>query len=126
MPVSRPARIDDARAIAHVHVDTWRTTYSGIVPDLHLSKLSYDRAQANWLEYLSNPESETHAFVVEDETGQVVALTSGGPLRERLANYDGELYVLYVLQSFLGIGYGKLLVSRVAHDLISRGYHSLV
>jgi L-amino acid N-acyltransferase YncA len=126
MPLIRPAQIEDASAIAHVHVDTWRTTYTGIVPDKHLSDLSYDRAQANWLGYLSNPESETHAFVAEDERGQVVAFASGGPLREQLGNYDGELYVLYVLRSFQGIGYGKLLVSQVAHDLISRGYHSLV
>jgi ribosomal protein S18 acetylase RimI-like enzyme len=124
--VIRPARSNDARAIAHVHVDTWRTTYVGIVPDEHLSNLSYDRSQANWLSYLSNPDSETHAFVAEDETGQIVAFASGGPLREQLGNYDGELYVLYVLRSFQGSGYGKLLVSRVAHDLISRGYHSLV
>ena len=126
MPVIRPVQIEDARAIAHVHIDTWRTTYIGIVPDEHLSNLSYDRCQANWIEYLSNPESKTHAFVAEDETGQIVAFASDGPLRERLEDYDGELYVLYVLSSFQRIGYGKLLVSRVAHDLISRGYHSLV
>lgn len=126
MPVIRPAEIDDARAIARVHVDTWRTTYSGIVPDEHLSSLSYDRAKANWLKHLSDPESETHAFVAEDETGQIVAFASGGPLRERLDNYDGELYVLYVWKSFQRVGYGKLLVSRVAHDLTSRGFHSLV
>ena len=126
MPVIRPAQTDDASAIARVHVDTWRTTYTGIIPDEHLSNLSYDRAQANWFGYLSNPESETHAFVAEDETGQLVGFASGGPLRERLGNYDGELYVLYVLRPFQGMGYGKLLVSRVAHDLTSRGYHSLV
>lgn len=126
MPVIRPAQIEDAHAIARVHIDTWRTTYRGIVPDEHLSNLSYDRAQASWLKYLSNPESETHAFVAEDESGQTVAFASGGPLRERLDDYDGELYVLYVLKSFQGMGYGKLLVSRVARDLISRGLHSLV
>ena len=126
MPVIRTTQSDDARAIARVHVDTWRTTYTGIVPDEHLSNLSYDRAQANWLEYLSNPDSETHAFVAEDEAGQIVAFASGGPLREPLDDYDGELYVLYVLKAFQGMGYGKLLVSRVAHDLISRGYRSLV
>ena len=126
MPVIRTAHIDDARDMARVHVDTWHTTYIGIVPDEHLSNLSYERAQANWLEYLSDPTSETHAFVAEDETGQIVALASGGPLREQLGNYDGELYVLYVLRAFQGIGYGKLLVTRVVHDLIGRGFHSLV
>ena len=29
----RPARPGDAAAIAKVHVETWRATYAGIVPD---------------------------------------------------------------------------------------------
>ena len=126
MPVIRPAQIDDARAMARVHVDTWRTTYVGIVPDEHLANLSYERCQANWIEHLANPHDETHAFVAEAPSGQIVAVTSGGPLREARAGLDGELYVLYVLKSFQGMGYGKLLVAQVTHDLASRGYHSLV
>ena len=112
--------------MAHVHVDTWRTSYAGIVPDEHLNKLSYERCRAGWIEHLSNPQLETHAFVAESPAGQIVAITSCGPLQEPLASFDGELYVLYVLKSFQGLGYGKLLVVRVAHDLASRGYHSLV
>jgi ribosomal protein S18 acetylase RimI-like enzyme len=65
-------------------------------------------------------------FVAEDQSGQIVALASGGPLREALDSYDGELYVLYVLKSFQRMGYGKLLVTQIAQDLASKGYHSLV
>ena len=46
MSLIRPATLEDAPAIARVHVDTWRTTYAGIVPDEHLAKLSYERSQA--------------------------------------------------------------------------------
>lgn len=112
--------------MARVHVDTWRTTYAGIVPDEHLADLSYDRAGANWVKYLSDPRGKTHAFVAEAESGQIVALTSCGPPQEALAGYDGELYVLYVLQAFQRMGYGRLLVTEVAHDLAARGYHSLI
>jgi len=126
MPVLRPARIDDALAMAHVHVDTWRTTYVGTVPDEHLANLSYERCQAGWIEHLSNPQSEECTFVVETQSGQIVALASGGPLRDALAGFDGELYVIYVLKSFQGMGYGRLLITEVARDLASRGYHSLV
>ena len=126
MPVIRPAQPDDAFAMARVHVDTWRTTYAGSVPDAHLTNPSYERCQANWIEHLSNPQGETHAFVAEAQAGHIVAIASGGPLRDAWAGFDGELYVLYVLKAFQGTGYGRLLVTRVAHDLASRGYHSLV
>ena len=41
-------------------------------------------------------------------------------------NFDGELYVLYVLKAFQVMGYGKLLVTRIAQDLAGRGCHSMV
>jgi ribosomal protein S18 acetylase RimI-like enzyme len=126
MPVIRPARVDDALAMARVHVDTWRTTYVGIVSDEHLATLSYERCQEGWIEHLSNPRGETHAFVAEAHPGHIVAIASGGPLRDAWAGFDGELYVVYVLKSFQGMGYGKLLVAQVAEDLASRGYRSLV
>jgi ribosomal protein S18 acetylase RimI-like enzyme len=122
----RSAQIEDVPAMARVQVDTWRTAYAGIVPDEFLANLSYERCQANWIERFNNPEGDIHIFVVEDQPGQIVAIASGGPLRDRLTGFDGELYVLYVLKSFQGLGYGKQLVTQVAHDLASRGYHSLV
>ena len=126
MPVLRPAQVDDALAIARVHVDTWRTTYVGIVPGEHLANLSYERCQTGWIEHLSNSQSGECTFVAEAQSGQIVAFASGGPLRDALAGSDGELYNIYVLKSFQGMGYGRLLVSQVARDLASRGYHSLV
>lgn len=112
--------------MARVHVDAWRTTYAGIVPDEHLANLSYERAEANWVKYLSDPRGETHGFVVEAESGQIIALASCGPPQEPVAGYDGELYVIYVLKPFQGMGHGRLLVTKVADDLAARGCHSLV
>lgn len=121
----RPAQIDDVPAMARVHVDTWRTSYVGIVPDEHLANLSYGRCEAGWIEYLGRSRGAC-AFVAEAPSGRIVALASGGPLQEPLAGYDGELYVVYVLKSFQGQGYGKRLVTQVARDLAGRGYRSLV
>ncbi|MEW5872266.1 MAG: GNAT family N-acetyltransferase [Chloroflexota bacterium] len=121
----RPAQIDDARAMARVHVDTWRAAYVGIVSDEHLANLSYARCQAGWIEHLSDPQGEL-TFVAETQAGQIVALVSGGPLREPLEGFDGELYVLYVLPAFQGLGCGRLLVERLAGELARQGYSSLV
>ncbi len=124
-PVIRRAQIEDAPAIARVHIDTWRTTYPGIVPDEHLANLSYQHCEAGWIEHLSNPHDE-RAFVAVAPTGQIVGFASGGPVREALDDFDGELYVLYVLKSTQGSGYGRLLVTHVARDLAGRGFHAMV
>ena len=126
MPVIRPATIEDALAMAHVQVNTWRTTYAGIVSAEHLANLSYERCQASWIGHIQNQHGKEHIFVVEDQPGQIVAIASGGPLREALTSFDGELYVLYVLKSFQGMGYGKQLVTQVARTLISTGYRSMI
>ncbi len=47
------ASYDDAPAIARVHVDTWRTTYRGIVPEDYLATLSYEKRESRWAQMLS-------------------------------------------------------------------------
>jgi hypothetical protein len=66
------------------------------VPDEHLASLSYERCQANWIEHLSRPQGETHAFVAEAQSGHIVAahivgIASGGPLRDAWASLDEGL-----------------------------------
>ncbi len=43
----------DAVAIAHVHVESWRTTYQGIVPDEYLAGLDETLRVQLWSEWLS-------------------------------------------------------------------------
>ena len=57
---------------------------------------------------------------------RLVLTASGGPLREAIASYDGELYVLYVLKAYQGMGYGRRLVAQVARTLYSVGYRSMI
>jgi hypothetical protein len=51
----REAKITDAAAIAKVHVDSWRTTYVGIVPTAYLAGLSHEQRAEEWRRTLSNP-----------------------------------------------------------------------
>jgi hypothetical protein len=43
--VIREAELSDAAAIARVHVDTWRSTYRGVIANDYLERLSYERAE---------------------------------------------------------------------------------
>ena len=53
----REATASDASGIARVHVDAWRATYRGIVPDAHLDAMSHVRSELRWCERLTAPDA---------------------------------------------------------------------
>lgn len=126
IPVTRPACVEDAPAIARVHVDTWRTTYEGIVPDEHLANLNLDLCREKWVEHLSNRQSGERTYVAEDASGNVVAFVSGGVPHEPLEDCDGEIYNLYVLKPFQSMGIGRVLLAQIAQYLANKGCSSMV
>lgn len=50
----REAIVSDAKGIAKVHVDSWRTTYKGIIPDDFLNNLSYEQRTKLWEENIDS------------------------------------------------------------------------
>jgi hypothetical protein len=44
----RAAMLSDARSIAEVHVDAWKSTYRGLVPDAYLDPLNYSDSTERW------------------------------------------------------------------------------
>ncbi|MUK88303.1 GNAT family N-acetyltransferase [Ornithinibacillus sp. L9] len=119
----RQAEMSDARGIAKVHVDSWKTTYNGIVPDEYLQQLSYDQREQLWI----NNMSQHNVFVAVNETGRIVGFSAGG--KERSGNYPtytGELYAIYILQEYQRKGLGKLLLHSVVEDLKQQGINRMV
>ncbi len=88
----------DAPAIARVHVDVWRTTYRGIVPDDYLRTLSYKDREALWTRVLAATDSQV-VFVAADEQGTIIGFANGGPERSRDPVYTGEIYAIYLLDA---------------------------
>jgi GNAT superfamily N-acetyltransferase len=109
-----------------VHVDTWRSAYRGIVPDLYLDGLSYEESERLWQDAIA--AGAGCVFVAQDEGG-IFGFASGGP-RERfsreLEEYAGELQTVYVLPSHKGTGAGGRLVGAVARHLEDHGVHSML
>jgi GNAT superfamily N-acetyltransferase len=125
MRVIRPAVLEDALAIARVHVESWRTTYRGIFPQGLLDGLSIEDRARSWNDALSNPPARFVTLVACDDTGQVVGFASGGDERTRLLGCDGELQAIYLLDSAQRQGWGTLLVRRFARELRSSGFTSM-
>jgi GNAT superfamily N-acetyltransferase len=122
----RQADLDDAAAIARVHIDAWRTTYVGIVPDEYLASLSYDEREQQWREGLANPANGEFTLVAEDHRQAIVGFATGGPEREGNTEYRGELRAVYLLSESRRSGIGRRLVAGVAGRLIEAGYDSML
>jgi len=96
-----------------VHVDTWRTTYGGIVPDARLATLSYRHRESAWRQIISEQRSEARQFVAETDAGEVVDFASRGRELGADHKYDGELYAIHFLAPQQRLGVGRRLVAAV-------------
>ena len=103
----REATPADARAIATIHVQSWRAAYHGIVPAEYLQSLSIDRREAVWRELLSNKASET--FVAEYQGGVQGWINIGKSRDADAHSQTGEVWALYVDPACWGQGIGTTL-----------------
>lgn len=113
----REGVLSDVPGIARVHVDTWRTTYVGIIPQEHLDNLSYRKSEIRWQQFLEGSAeiNNTGILVAEDE-GKIVGFISYGTARDR-TDYRGEVYALYVLEEYQLRGIGKSLLKEAVGKL---------
>jgi len=108
----RPARSHDAAGIARVHVETWRDTYAGLVPDGYLLNLTQAGQAAQWAAALGGTRSAETALVAEIIGAQgprVVGFGSCG--RARAGPVAGEVYTLYVGANWQNRGIGRRLLT---------------
>jgi GNAT superfamily N-acetyltransferase len=113
--------------MAHVHVETWRTTYRGIVPDAALDRMTVDNdIESGFGSWLAEPPPGVAQFVVENPGEGVVGFALGGPNAEKDPGLDGELGALYVLRSHQGRGIGTALMREVARHLVGTGRSGMI
>lgn len=121
----RPAVVEDAPAIAGVHVESWRTTYKGIFPESLLDSLSVSDRTRLWNETLAKSPIPFVMLVACDEAGRVVGFVCGGTERTGQLGCDGELQAMYLLEGVQRRGLGTLLIRRFVRELRSVGFNSM-
>ncbi len=119
MSLVRRAHPGDAPGIARVYVESWRTTYPGLVPDRYLLSLSESAATDRWSRQLAGPGGDQGAFVAVERGLGVVGYGSCGEQRSQVPGYAGEVYTLYLLDAFHGRGLGRRLMAALAGHLVS-------
>ena len=122
----RPATLDDVEGIAKVHVDAWRSTYRGIMPDAFLDSLSYERRAEQRRTAMLERAGKEWSHVAEDDDGRIIGFALGGRERDGTPGFDGELYAIYLLDEYRGRGIGRELTLTIARDLAANGMLSLL
>lgn len=135
----RRAGAGDARAIARVHVECWRSAYAGIIPDRVMVDMSVDDKASFWRGMVLRSGTREAVLVasVSDaggRSGEIVGFASCGPADRRssgggpggggLAGFDGEVHTLYVLPDWQEQGLGRALLSSGFRALKRAGFSS--
>lgn len=130
----RPARSEDAPAIARVLVDTFLESNRGLMSEeawqRRKQEWTYEVSARNWRETVEEIEQGASTrlclFVAEDDAGEVVGLSYACPSKDENDAEDvGELDVLYVQTSHQRQGIGRALVQATAAHLAQVGVQKL-
>lgn len=114
MTIVRWATVDDAEALAEVHVSSWRTAYAGIFPDRFLDGL--DRAQrSRWWRRFIEGGGRVH---VSESDGVVGYCHAGDSSDEGW----GEIFSIYVHPDHWGKGHGHDLIEAAESRLADLGH----
>ena len=127
------ATLGHARGLARVYVDSWRTTYAGLLPARALTGMSYDRQTVEWAHQIRHKGLHCPILVALDARGAVVGMTSFG--RARLEDRPaaapflkttngiapGEVFTLYVHPDHQDRGVGRQLLLGAFAGLRERG-----
>ena len=119
----RAAVIEDALAIASVQYFGWQQTYLGIINQAYLDSLSIEKGFEFTKRLLASAQPVTLIMVNAEDV--VIGYISGGQSRAEELPCDGEIYALYVLKQYHGLGLGKQLLIDAVTQLLKRGYKSV-
>ena len=115
----RPARIDDAEAIARVHLRTWQSAYRHVFPPDELDALPLEPRIAGWQRGLRDENGI--CFVAGDP---ILGFVFAEPCRDD--SQVGEVDAIYVEPSTWGAGVGRRLLARAEEELRERGFDDAV
>jgi len=116
----RPARPDDAAAVARVQVVTWRTAYRDVLPAAVLDDWDEDAAGETWRAAVTSPPTPGHGVLVAVERDEVVGFAAYGPAElgageaPHPAGPTTEIATLLVEPRWGRRGHGSRLLAAVA------------
>jgi ribosomal protein S18 acetylase RimI-like enzyme len=121
----RPPEGADAAPLAHVQVESWRSSFRGLVPDAYLDQALVEKDRVHdWERLLDGLDRTQAALLVAERDGAGVGFAHVGPSVDTDvdAHTVGELYALHVLPGARGEGVGSALLEAAADRLRGQGF----
>lgn len=118
----RRAALEDISQIADVHAASWLHAYRGIIPGRELERMVRHRSGRWWKAAIQRGGG----LLVVDFDDVVVGYVSFGRCRDASARYTGEIFELYLMPEFQGLGFGRRLFRGAQAYLASRGFPTLI
>ena len=119
----RLARSGDARGIARLDIETWRTTYAGMLSASYLVGLSERRRETGWRMVILREPRDVRVAV--DRAGMIVGYGSCGPSRSE-RRFPGEVFTLYVAPDQQNQGIGRRLLLALFRRLVASGLDAAI
>lgn len=122
--IIRKANLEDAQAIAAVHVASWQTTYRGIMKDSILDGLTVAKRTPLWEKNIS---LEGNTVLVAQLNNQIIGFADGSATKEdEYPTYEGDVTCIYFYQEYQGMGYGKKLLLALFEAFKTKGYQNAI
>ena len=119
----RRATVSDSLEVARVHVQSWRESFTGIVPQSFLDEMSVEnRAQAFRARFA---EESYRMFIAETPADGPIGFADFGKPRDNNLQYQAELYAIYLLRDFQRQGVGARLFTLGVESLVADGMNSM-
>ncbi|MGE7918985.1 N-acetyltransferase family protein [Viridibacillus sp. NPDC093762] len=123
----RLATTEDIAGIAKVHVDSWRTTYKGIIRQEFLDNLTYSNREALWKRNIERGREGDTILVAVNEEEQIIGFTCGSKTQEgEYPTYDADLTAIYVFEHEQGKGIGKAMLKQLFVEFKKLNYSSSI
>jgi ribosomal protein S18 acetylase RimI-like enzyme len=117
------ATLDDCRAVAEVHVESWQHAYKRTLPAPYLASLSVAEREAMWRRTVEQRPSQVLAART---AGQVVGFVSFGASRDDAAPPEcAEVRAIYVRPAFWSAGVGWQLWLAARQRILEAGYKTV-
>jgi ribosomal protein S18 acetylase RimI-like enzyme len=119
----RRPTIDEASAMAALHVQCWREAYSEILPNELLNSFNDETRLPMWQSVI--PNADRFVLAAYDDAKPVGFVISGGSDEKHIEDQDGHLWGLYIAVDYGRRGIGRRLIASAASDWLARGGTSM-
>lgn len=121
--IIRKAKIEDAKDITQVYIDTWKITYKDLLDKQFLNSLTITEEQIN--KKIDKIKKDNNFIVCEVNNKVVGVLTYEKSINSEYPD-SGEIKTLYVLYEYQKKGIGKKLFNAGVKELIKLGFNDMI